>query len=231
MATNGKRFETANGRKSEGRESNSNRRGRTIDWIEGRNFLFQKENSTPVYRQLRDAFTDEIPFPLGGTRCVVKRKKTYVIFPNSAINNQLLSLSPSFVQSPSPFSSLLTPSPRAKQVRNKYLPKNLISMKDRSGRMILAAARDLPLFARSRFQRQQPGRGWCVSHGGRGDAASATRATLSLCLFDRASFEGRRLSRLGRRTRTRLVYIVHSETNEEQQRERERETRPRGLGE
>lgn len=70
-----------------------------------------------------------------------------------------LSLSPSFVQSPSPSSSLLTPSPRAKQVRNKYLPKNLISMKDRSGRMILAAARDLPLLARPRFQRQQPGRG------------------------------------------------------------------------
>lgn len=65
----------------------------------------------------------------------------------------------------------------------------------------------------------------------RGDAASATRATLSLCLFDRASFEGRRLSRLGRRTRTRLVYIVHSETNEEQQRERGRESEKERLGE
>ena len=124
--------------------------------------------------------------------------------------------------------------------RNKYLPKKkkketLISMKDRSRRLMEAAR--LPIFSSATFPSLQTPGILPSSLVGRGDA-TATRATLSLCLFRSGVVRleppplslslSLSLSRFdGRRTRTRLVYIVRSETNEEQQRggcEKERET-------
>ena len=96
-------------------------------------------------------------------------------------------------------------------------------MKDRSRRLMEAAR--LPIFSSATFPSLQTPGILPSSLVGRGDA-TATRATLSLCLFRSGVVRleppplSLSLSRFdGRRTRTRLVYIVRSETNEEQQRE------------
>lgn len=90
----GKRSETGNGRKSEGRESNSR--------IEGAERLIEsKEGIFFSRKKIRRWFIDSLEMLLQmkshslqeGRGVVKRKKKTYVIFPNSAINNKLLSLS------------------------------------------------------------------------------------------------------------------------------------------
>lgn len=103
-------------------------------------------------------------------------------------------------------------------------------MKDRSGRMMEAAR--LLIFCNVSIAKHQ---GSFHPSLGRGDA-TATRATLSLCLFRSGVVReppplslSLSFSRLdGRRTRTRLVYIVRSETNEEQHRGGGEEARRKG---
>lgn len=102
-------------------------------------------------------------------------------------------------------------------------------MKDRSGRMMEAAR--LLIFCNVSIAKHQ---GSFHPSLGRGDA-TATRAILSLCLFRSGVVReppplslSLSLSFDGRRTRSRLVYIVRSETNEEQHRGGGEEARRKG---
>lgn len=180
-------------------------------------FLPKKENSD--LRCLAWPF-EMNPYSYRRTRR--KKKGTCVIYPNSAINDKLLF--------PFVHYLLLEVKQLSQQVSLAKKKKTLISMKDRSGRMMEAAR--LLIFCNVSIAKHQ---GSFHPSLGRGDA-TATRATLSLCLFRSGVVReppplslSLSFSRLdGRRTRTRLVYIVRSETNEEQHRGGGEEARRKG---